>query len=102
MVALLFPLGVLAGAEAVFALLVLAPEEAALAQAKTSLINAGLAVAVPTSGRERSVVDRATDVRIADQLTSNPAASLRVVAADLGVTVHRVRTVRSALVPTGA
>jgi hypothetical protein len=99
-VAILFPLGVLAGSEAVLALTLSPVDAPAVARAKTTLVNARIPVASATTAR-RSPQDPDLDAVIAAALTA-PAASLRGVAGDLGTTVYRVRSVKSRLVPTGA
>ena len=96
-----FPVGIVVGSHTIQALLVAPPEEAPAAAARTRLANAGVPLAaVAHSGR--SVRDQADDLRIADALTSNGSPSLRGVATQLGVSVHRVRTVRAALAAPAA
>jgi hypothetical protein len=99
-VAILFPLGVLAGSEAVLALTLSPVEAPAVARAKTTLVNARIPVA-PANTARRSSQDQDLDTVIAAALAA-PAASLRGVAGQLDVSIHRVRTVRSRMLPRAA
>lgn len=97
-VAALFPLGVLVGSEGVLSLVLRPSEAPAVARAKTTLVNAGTPVAVKAS---QSASEQDVDAVIAAAL-SKPAASIRGVAGEVGVSVYRVRSVKTRLAPTPA
>jgi hypothetical protein len=97
----LMPLGILAASEGVLALAVAPSETPAVARAKANLVNAGIPVAAISTSR-RPPEAQALDAVIAAALVATPTASLRGVAAELQVSVHRVRSVKERLRPNTA